>query len=179
MNPKTGFTIGYIGVIILAVLISSSVVSSRTMHSGSDTETRSEEEVVHPLTLEDHSQSRHKRNVDCPDLECRSLCPWTWVHDSQDGREPRSIFKAQCLNQSCDFDFDGLGQRTKRKLQLLTECDLVYTDIKVWQDEYPAWIRWPIACACSRARSRTMLRLGDGIVMSEFNRHRPSNTGSF
>lgn len=169
MESRSSLSIGYIGALILAVLSCLSPVSSRTV--GAKTE-----KIVDPLTLEHHAHSRHKRNIACQDLECRSLCPWTWVHDSEDGRQPRSIFKAQCINASCDFDFAGLGSRAQRRLQLHTECDLVYTDIKVWQNDYPAWIPWPIACACSKPRSRTVTRHGDSLVMSVL-RHRLSNTG--
>ena len=126
----------------------------------------------HPLALTGRGKERHKRNVGCPDVECRSLCPWTWVQDSQDGRDPHSIYKAQCMNQTCSFDFDRrhVGNRAKRSLQILTECELIYTEIEVWQDGEATWIPWPIACACSKARSGTLLRTGHGIVMSDMNR---------
>ena len=181
MEPKGSLTIRYVfGLLILAVLSSISLVYSKSV--GTDAETKADE-IVDPFTLTHDTHSRHKRSVDCQGLECRSLCPWTWVPDPQNGREPRTIFKARCLNASCDFNFAGhwLGPRAKSRLQIHTECDLVYTDIKVWQDDEPAWIPWPIACACSRSRSRTTMRLDGGLAMSETDvmRHRISNTGIF
>lgn len=170
----------YYGYLRISVfLFSIFAVSSRTINSESESD--SLKEVFHPLTLQIRGESRHKRNVECSSLSCRSLCPWTWVHDSKDGRVPHSISRAVCLNQTCDFDFIGLGHRTRRRLQFLTECELVYTDIRVWQDDSPTWIPWPIACACSRARSSAMMRLGNGVVISEFNRQisRQATAGMF
>ena len=131
------------------------------------------EAIVHPALLIGHtSKERHKRDVGCQDISCRSLCPWTMVKDVQDGRVPRNIYRAECMNATCDYDFDRsyLGNRAKRSLQILTECELVYTEVEVMLNGKVTWIPWPMACACSKTRSRTFLRLGKGIVMSDVNR---------
>ena len=176
MKPKRALTIGYIGVKILAVLIGSPAVAPMIIEFDTNIKTYD----VGPWTLEDldRMHSKKKRNVDCRGLECRSLCPWRLVQDTQEGRNPRSISRAQCVSRSCDFGFDGLGRLIKSVLQFYTECEPVYTTIKVWQDGLPEWIHWPIACACSRVRSRTETSFGDVFKISDLNRHKSSTTGS-
>lgn len=167
---KTPVLTGYIWIILVYIpTIYSSTVSDES--SSDKIELPNENrEIFHPLSLKGLHEKRHKRDLECDELECRSLCPWTWVPDSEEGRDPQSIYRAKCENQTCNFNISGIGHRVRRKLQLHTECDLVYTDIQVWKNGEATWIPWPIACACSKSRTRTLMRLGDEMVLSDFGR---------
>ena len=126
---------------------------------------------VHPFTLTRQSKSRHARNADCLDLRCRSLCPWKWVTDSKEGRVPRFITKAQCLNQTCNYDFGKkyIGNKARRILEALSVCELVYTDIKVIQNGEMTYIPWPVACACSQSKYKPLQRRGHEMVKFDEN----------
>ena len=162
----------------LAVLIGSTVMASLTI--GWDPDGKSSNDGPWPYANIGHRQSRPKRHADCRSLECRSLCPWHYVQDKKNGRKPRSISKAECLRKSCDYNFDGLGQIVKDVLNFYTECEPVYTKIKVWQDGFEEWTQWPIACTCSRVRSRSRMKtnFGDGFRIPDHDKHISVTTGS-